>query len=154
MARNFARISTALWGDEDFKSLTSEAQRCYVIALSQPGLSLVGVVPYQPRRWATFAADSTEGKIRRAVDELEAVEYILVDRDTEELLVRSFMRHDRSLSYTNTSKGVANAYHHVASPVLRRAIRAELRRLFSEKSDARGWEIEEVVDIVKEAFAE
>lgn len=152
MARAYARLLTSIWGDEDWKILASSDQRAYLLALSQAHLSLVGAVAYQPRRWGSFAADTNEIMVRRAVARLEAAEFVAVDHDTEELLIRSFVRYDSSLRYPNTSKGVASAYHRVASDQLRKLIQAELMRLFEEEPDLNGWRVPELIKIVQDGF--
>ena len=59
MARDHARVLVSIWGDDDWRDLPAAAQRIYIVALSQPGLSYAGVTPYLPGRWANlmFQAD-------------------------------------------------------------------------------------------------
>lgn len=94
MARRFAPLLTAIWDDDDFCSLTPDAQRMYMQILSQKRLSLCGVVPYAPRNLARGCAALTLDDIHAALDELEAEDYILIDRDTDEILVRTIVKHD------------------------------------------------------------
>lgn len=94
MARQYAAVLTALWQDEDYKALSSGAQRLYLLALSQPNVSWCGVVPFTARRWATFAPDTTTRTVTKAAAELVDNGYVLVDDDTEELWVRGFIKHN------------------------------------------------------------
>lgn len=101
MARDYAKLMVNIWADRDFQALTSAAQRAYILAVSQPGMSYCGVVSYTPKRWAGFSADTSAPKIARAVRELQDRVYVVVDPETEELLVRSFVRHDGVLDSPN-----------------------------------------------------
>lgn len=101
MARSHARLWCSIWGDPDFLALDSDAQRLYMLALSQPNVTMCGVVPYTPKRWAGLAADQTPGKVKKAASKLEAGRFCLVDPETEELLLRSFVRWDGVLDSPN-----------------------------------------------------
>lgn len=119
MARIYARIYGSIWQDPDFSTLPALTQRTYILALSQPGLSLCGVVGYTARRWAAMAPDTTERAIVKTVRALECRGYLAVDENTEELWVRSFVRHDGVLESPNLVKGMWKDLGHVFSPYLR-----------------------------------
>lgn len=104
MARTHARIYAAIWQDADFIALPAEAQRVYMLALSQPGVSFCGVVSFTARRWSNMAGDSTPESIRAAVAVLETHGFVVVDEDAEELWIRSFVRHDGVLESPNLVK--------------------------------------------------
>jgi hypothetical protein len=132
MPRDHARIKTAIWLDPDFLSLSSGAQRLYVIALAQSDLNYCGVVGYTARRWATFARDTTPNQVRRAVDELADHHYIVVDNNTEELWVRSFVKHDGLLGSPNLRKAMRKDFERIHSSGIRqgflRGLPADVRR--------------------------
>ena len=44
MARDYAKLLTRIWADSDFKQLTGTAQRLYFQLISQPDMSMAGVV--------------------------------------------------------------------------------------------------------------
>lgn len=126
MARSFARLATSIWADDDFRTLTPDAQRVYMLAFSQANIALTGVVPYSARRWARMAAGTTHTDIEQAVHELALHRFVLVDEDTEELLVRSFVRHDGVLRSPNSTIGMTTAYSAIVSPKLRAEFLQEL----------------------------
>lgn len=139
MARDHARIKTSIWDDEDFIGLTVAAQHAYFWLESNLGLSRCGVITYVPARFIHLARDLTEAKIRRAVDELRATRFAIVDDRTQELLVRSHVRHDGVLERVNMGKAVGTAFEAVVSARLKDAIGHEMRRFMDERPDLMGW---------------
>lgn len=121
MARNHARIYASIWQDEDFVRLSSAAQRVYMLAISQPGVTFAGVVGYTARRWSMMANDTSPEDIERCVDELQRERFVLVDTDTEELLIRSFVTHDGLLESPNLVKAMWKDFDAIFSPMLRAA---------------------------------
>lgn len=116
-----AVVSTSVWADEAWVALTGAAQRFYWLLLSQQKLSLIGTIDYLPSRWARMAADTSLDSIEAAVDELEASRFIVVDHDTDELLIRTFVRHDIEKVQRNQNllRGLWNAWAKIESRQLR-----------------------------------
>lgn len=133
MARSFARLATSIWVDDDFRQRSPEAQRVYMLAFSQPTIALTGVVPYTPRRWARMANGTTTTDIEQAIAELVEHRYVIVDDDTEELLVRSFTRHDGVIRSPKTLVPMTTEYEAIESPALRQAFQAELEHDLIER---------------------
>lgn len=123
--RNHARILTAIWADEDFRSLDQAAQHAYLMLLSQPKLSMVGVIDHMPARWAGYTAGVSKAQMERAIATLEAARFVIVDRSEMELLVRTVVKHDPARSW-QTRIAMWNAWGAVASDALRAAILREL----------------------------
>lgn len=121
MARTHARIYGAIWQDDDFRALTSRAQRVYILALSQPGVSFCGVVGYTARRWAKMSSDTSAKSVERAVDELENAGFVIADTQTEELWIRSFVRHDGVLESPNLVIAMWKDIPGIFSPLIRNA---------------------------------
>lgn len=117
MARTHARILTTIWSDRDFLALREGPQRMFMLALSQPGISACGVVSYTPKRWAKLAADSTPKAVARSVAELELSpsRFVIVDLDTEELLIRTFAKGDGVLLQPNMVKAMWRAASEIVS---------------------------------------
>lgn len=132
MARDHGRIKWSIWGDPDWRALKESEQRLFKLALTQPGLSYAGVVPFTVRRWASLAADSSIPKIRRAVTALEEARYVVVDEDTEELLIRSYLRNDGLLDSPNICRAAVRDYDAIGSPLLRAVVVCETVRLLNE----------------------
>lgn len=129
MARDYGRLRTSIWSRRDFTDLLEAEQRMYALLLSQDGVSYCGVLAYTPRRWAGLAKDSTEAKVRKAVTGLVAKRYVIVDEATDEILVRSFIRHDGTLTMLNVAKSAAKAWHAIHSSRLKGHVLLELHRL-------------------------
>lgn len=139
MARDHARFLTAIWRDEDFRALSIAAQHAYFTLVSQEELSYAGRLDYRPGRIAALAKDNTPAKVTAAVKVLEGTRFVVVDRDTEELLVRTFVRHDGIIDRVNMGKALGRAMVKIVSTQLRRALLAELGRLYEDKPNAPGW---------------
>jgi hypothetical protein len=140
MARKFAQIQVAIWTDEDFKSLPAAEQHMYFVLLSQPRLSLCGVIDYIPSRLAMCVYEWTTDDVERLVKQLEDKRYIVVDHDSRELLLRSFIRRDGLLKAKTITIGAASDYAEVMSDKLRQAIDHELARAFRDDPSMAGWE--------------
>lgn len=142
MAREHARLMTRIWFDDDWRTLSTDAQRVYLLAISQQDMSYAGVVPYRPKRWASLSKRTTVARIRSAVAELEAGGYVVVDEDTEELLVRTFIRHDRVLAVPNVARAMVRAYRAIVSDHLRDRVLGELARSYrtsTAETREKGW---------------
>lgn len=123
MARSHATIYGTTWAtDSDFRTLSSDVQLLYIALLAQPDLNLCGVMPYIPQRWAAFASDYDTAKVETLVAALELHGYVVVDQETVELWVRSFMFHDRVLAQPQVAMAAAQAFDAVRSPTLRHMI--------------------------------
>lgn len=139
MARDHARMQTALHHDAEWKRLDQAAQHTYWMLTTHPDLSYCGVIDYLPSRWLDFASGLTEAKIKAAIRKLERGKYVVVDRKTHELLVRSFIRHDKILARRNMGNACARALGAVHSGVIRDAVLHELGRLWLEDKSRDGW---------------
>lgn len=128
MAREYARIMTAIWRNREFRVLPEAAQRLYLLLVTQPDISAAGVLALRLRRWAEMSADSKPDDLVATLNELEAGRFIIVDFDSEEVLVRSFIRWDAG--YTNSKRRpvIVRAAEEVDSPRLLRALALEFQR--------------------------
>ena len=126
MARTQAKIITTIWSDPDWTGLTGNAQRVYLLLLSQPKLTIAGCLDVMPARWANLAADDTPEAIATALDELARARYIVVDGD--ELIIRTFVAHDLGTGAVNSNlvKGLWSAWAAIMSPLLRKVIVDEM----------------------------
>lgn len=131
MARNHARILTSIWNDDDFLALSGAAQRAYLLLLSQQNLSHAGLLPLTVKRWANKAADTTVEDFESHLAELEAARFVVIDRDTEELLVRSLMRGDEAWKHWKVMTAAARDAAAVASLLLRGVLAAEVARMLA-----------------------
>lgn len=139
MARDHARILTAIWTDVDWRRLDQGAQHVYFMLASSPDLSYCGVFDFIPGRMIDLCDGLTEAKIQASVRKLERHKYVVVDRKTRELFVRSFIRHDKILARRNMGHACARALGLVHSQAIRDAVLHELARLWLEDSGRDGW---------------
>ncbi|WP_206793971.1 hypothetical protein [Amycolatopsis sp. MtRt-6] len=129
MARDHARIDVHIWNDEDFQQLSLLAKMLYVQLVSQPKLSYAGVLDLAVKRWSRPHADVDITALRAALDELDAARFVVIDHDTEELLIRTFIRNDELYKQPNVLRAALRVAFEIESPVLRAALAAELRQL-------------------------
>lgn len=129
MARTHGRLYGSIWNDEDFLDLTGDAQRMYMMLLSLPNVSHCGLLALTVKRWARKAKDWTVERAETALAELDATEYIVIDEDTEELLIRSLMRRDEVYKQPNVLASAATDAEGIASPKLRSALLEEVIRI-------------------------
>ena len=122
MARTHAKIMTTIWQDEDFISLPAASQRMYLVLISQPKLSTCGALDYLPSRLARTAPDLTVESVEAAVADLERSRFVLVDRNTDELLIRTFVRNDGVCHRWQMVVAMWSAWENVLSRALRVAI--------------------------------
>lgn len=124
MARTQAKVLVTIWSDDEWRETPSSAQRLYLLLLSQSRLNLSGCLDLMPARWANCAPDTTTDDIERDIAELERRRYIAVDRETGELVVRSFTEHDLAAGALNKNliKGFWSAWAGILSATLRKVV--------------------------------
>ena len=138
-ARKYAKLLIAVWREEDWMKLPADAQWLYALLLSQPTLNTAGVLPIQLSKWSKGASDMTVERVTAAAKTLADCRFIVADHDTEEVLIRSFVRHD--IASAGTPKmliGALNAALQVQSQHLRAALLGEFQRLDLEHRQFKG----------------
>lgn len=138
MGNEYRMVFTTIWADPDFKALSESAQRLYMLMLTHPSLSACGVLDWREPKLAAFAADSDVRKLRAAAYELGWAGFIAIDPDTEEALVRSFVRHDGKLKSPNPTRAVVKAYGAIGSRKLMQIVSVEVRRACEEHPEWKG----------------
>lgn len=143
MARTYGKLLAAAWIDEDWTNLRAREQWLYMLLLSQPKLTLVGCIDYRPAHWAKLADGIDVPAVIAAVEGLEAANYVAVDRDTDELLIRSFTKHDGiATANYKLRKGLWGAWVQVMSADLRAvAVRNMPAELFDDDTPEAAWRI-------------
>lgn len=121
MARSRAWITTEIWHEPDWPSLDQGSQWLYWALLAQPDLSACGVIVYRPKIWAGLADGLTPRRVSEELQQLVRAHKLLVDNRTDEVLVRTFVRHN-VLHSPNLVKAAARAYDAVHSGQLRKVI--------------------------------
>jgi hypothetical protein len=146
MARTEARILVSIWNDPDFRAVGADAQWAYMFLLSQPDLAHDGVLPLRVRRWAQASQDMSTARLGEALRALERARFIVADRDTEELLIRSFIRGDGVYLQPNLLRAARKHLPTVVSPTIRAALAVELARLLPDATPRAKAEVEAMLD--------
>lgn len=149
MANDYARVVRSIWADDDFRALSHDAQWLYFHLLTSPAINYCGVTDWRPKRIAALTDDLTEGAVEAASVDLEGNLYTVVDRDSEEVLIRSFVRHDGLMSSPNMAAAMAKAHAATVSRCLRGVVIHELKRLQKDQPDLRGWARQEVKALLR-----
>lgn len=143
MARSYAAIHHRIWADPAWRALDVDAQHLYILLISQPQLNLAGVLPIQLRKWSSCVQGWDIGDVAKALDKLRDARFILVDEDTEEVMIRTLIRNDGAYKIPNVLKSLLQAAEHTQAPALRRELSIELGRLEpldgKKAEEAAGW---------------
>jgi hypothetical protein len=150
MTKKFAQIRPDMWLDDEWRALTKDAQHLYLLLLTDPEMSYCGVVDWRPSRIVQRAAEWTILEMMRAAVELSCSYFLVFDQGTEEVMVRSFMRHDGLLAQPRMAVSVANAFGVVGSNKLRAVIVHELSRLRKETPDLPAWEKPQMKTVLRQ----
>ena len=98
--RQYGSIRTDIWRDDDWRALSVDAQWLYELLISQPTISTAGILPLQIAKWSRYAKGMTAKRVNAALNELIDADFVAVDSETEEVLVRTFIRHDAARAGT------------------------------------------------------
>lgn len=146
--RQYALIHRAILDDPSWRCLTRSQQNLYLLLLLNLSTNLCGVVDWRPKKLAVNASDMTVETIEADAVVLEKKLYIVRDEDTDEVLIRSFLRNDAPLKSSKTAIAVRSSYTDTASSKLRGVIVFELQRLYKEQRDWQGWDqVRDLLDL-------
>lgn len=137
-----------MWADDDWRDLTPAAQHLYMVLLSHPTLTYAGVADWRPGRIASLSRGWAASDVLEAAVELEQAHFILVDHDSEEVLIRSFVKHDGLMKQPKLAVAMANAYAAVASASIRQVVAFEVQKLHSREPNLSAWEAAQVKTIL------
>jgi hypothetical protein len=150
MARGHGRILASVWEDPDFIEMTQDQQRFYFFLISQPNLNHAGLLPLTLKRWSKKASDLSVGAVEQLLADLEERRFIAVDDDTEELLIRTFVRNDGVWKQPKVMAAMVSGAAEISSLKLRRVLLAEMDRLpldeLSSEPGARGVSVRQQVE--------
>lgn len=141
MSRTHARLKVTVWSDPEFRGLPGPVQRMYFVLLSQRELSLAGVMPWMPTRLSALAVDSTIDTVEAEVRALAEKRYVYLDEDLEEVLVRTFIRHDGLLASPNMVKAMLGDRRAILSKRLLAVVDDELVTAYREDPGLKGWAV-------------
>lgn len=147
-SREYRTVFITIWTDPDFRNLSIPAQRLYFLMLTHPTLSPCGVIEWREPKLAAYAGTGDVLDLRKAAYELGTGGFIAVDPDTEEAVVRSYVRHDGTLKSPNMARALVKAYGDVASQKLMAIISKEVRRAVAEHPEWKG--VGSVGEVIKQ----
>lgn len=133
MARSEARLQIGMWragleGANAFEKLV------YAVLLTESTLNHAGVGAIRLTRWAKDASLTVE-ETEKALTGLCNGNWVILDDDTEEVFVRTLLRHDKVAEQPYVLKGALKEALLTVSPRIRVALAAELRRLPPRQPD-------------------
>lgn len=138
MARSYASVYLTIWNDPDFRDMSVTAQWLYFAMLTHPTLTSCGVMEWREARLVRMVEGLSIRDLRNAAWELGERRLIAVDPDTEEALVRSFVRHDGGLKSPNLTKAMVREHGAIASQMIMSLVSREVRRAIDEHPDYKG----------------
>lgn len=149
MARDYAKTNLTIWQDPEWRALPWPAQHVYKMFWEHPGLSYCGVVDWRPAKMLGWGEGWTRDDLELLTDCLRARHFLVVDEDTEECLVRSWVRFDGIIKQPRLTVSMCNAFGEVGSNDLRGVVVDELRKLHEREPEAAGWAKSQTKDILR-----
>ena len=150
MARGHGQILSSIWEDADFLALDEREQRMYLFLISQPNLNHAGLLPLTLRRWSRKARELTVAELEKRLAALQETRFVVTDDDTEELLIRTFVRNDGVWRMPKVMAAMVSGAGEISSAKLRRALLAEMDALpldeLSTSPGPRGLSVRQQID--------
>lgn len=149
MAREFGPVNVEIWTDPDWRNLPPAAQHLYLTLWTSPGLSYCGVHDWRPGRLANRSCGFTSEHVAMVGDCLAARHFLVIDEETEEVLIRSWARFDGLLKQPRMAVSYANAYAQVDSPILRAVLVHETAKIREKMPDLACWRDKRVASLLE-----
>ena len=147
--RDFAQIRLSIWNDDEFADLSADAQLLYFTLISHPSMNRAGVGTWHAGRMAAFNRTWTTDAVIDAAVELMTTKFVVIDENTDEYLVRTFIRHDGLMKQRNLATTMAREFATIGSRTLKAVVVHELARLREEFPEWKGWQSAEAVSLLK-----
>jgi len=146
--KDHARVNLEIWGDDDWLDCSPAAQHLYLVLWTSPGLSYCGAGEWHPGRIAARAKGWSAQAVMAAGVELSRDLFLLVDEETGEFLLRSWLKHDGLWKVPNMAVSMANARAELASRPLRGVVVHEALKVRAANPGLSSWEREAVVSML------
>ncbi|AEL20059.1 hypothetical protein SEA_LIZZIANA_79 [Mycobacterium phage Lizziana] len=127
--KDHSEINLAIWGDDDWLDLTPPAQHLYFVLWTSPQLSYCGSGEWHAGRIAAMAKGWTVQAVEAAAAELSRDLFLIIDTNTDEFLLRSWIKHDGLWRKPNMAVSMANARAALASRTLRGVVVHEVKKI-------------------------
>lgn len=151
MARDHGRVNLALFGDDDFLDLSGDANHLFLILWLSPSLTYCGSDDWHPGRIAKRCGSTWDARrVTQAAVELSSTGFLIVDTETDETLLRSWIKHDGLWKSPVMAVSMANARAAVASRVIRGVIVHEVLKLHEANREVKSWSRSAVASMLKQ----
>lgn len=130
---DYGKLLSRIWSDSEFVELDAQAQQLYCLLISYSTRNLAGVLPLTLKRWANATKGATVESVTDAMQRLAERRFVVVDWNTEEVLVRTYIRNDEVWKQPNLLRSARKSALQVESGAIRWALHRELRRLPDHK---------------------
>lgn len=150
MAGDHARIKRDIWSSDEFLDLSGGAQHLYFILWTHPSRSFCGSLEWHPGKLASLAADLTPESVVRDGIELAQNLFIAVDLDTEEALIRSWIKHDGLYRQPNMAVAMSTARAALTSRGLRGIVVNEVTKLRTAEPTLPAWKRDQVANLLEQ----
>lgn len=150
MAKEYGQLRHDIWSDDDWLDLTVPAQHLYMVLLSDPTLNYCGVAAWHVGRISQRSAENSPAASLLAALELSERHFIVVDESTEEVMIRSYLKHDPILKNPRLAVTMSKEYGVIGSRKIRAALVFELTRLRKANPDWAAWEKPGVKTILRQ----
>ncbi|BAH32990.1 hypothetical protein [Rhodococcus erythropolis] len=148
MASEFTRMNRDIWSSDEFLDLSASAQHLYFVLWTHPNLSFCGSVEWHPGKLSTRASDLTPELVIEAGMELARNLFIVVDPETEEVLVRSWIKHDGLCRQPNMAVAMSKDRANLSSRSLRGVVVHEVAKLRVSEPGLSAWKRDQVVNLL------
>ena len=138
--KDHARINLDLWGNDDWLDLSPSAQHLYFVLWTSPQLSYCGTGDWHPGKIASKARGWTPADVELAAEELSHGLFLIIDTDTSEFILRSWMKHDGLWRTPNMAVSMANARADLASRMLRGVVVFEALKIRKREPTSPSWD--------------
>lgn len=138
-----------MWSDGDWRALPVGSQHLYMQILTHSTLNYAGVADWRPGRLAALTSGRVAADVEADAQPLRDAWFIHTDHDTEEVLVRSFLRHDGVIRHPRLHVSMANDWACIASANIRAFVSFELSKLHNAEPALPLWKDARVQSILK-----
>lgn len=115
----YGKVHRGIWNDPEFRQLTPQSKLLYIHFVSHPRLNKVGALDIHEDRWGrAIGVDD----VAPFVDELEAARFVVLDRETEEMVIRTYVKNDGFVGNWKMLCAMWRAWEGVESEALRTVI--------------------------------
>lgn len=148
--KDYAQIKLDIWGNDDWLDLSPPAQHLYFVLWTSPELSYCGTGEWHPGKIAAKAKGWTPDGVCGAAVELSRELFLLVDLNTDEFILRSWIKHDGLWRSPTMAVSMVNARAALASRTLRGVIVHEVSKLKDRESSYSSWSKDAVVQMLSQ----